>query len=561
MSDKQGKQKTSEEIIEETMKEIRDEMQNEETEFYDEEDDQEILLDKEDAEDVDANNDDDSIYYNDDDFDGESKEELVVDESEEAFEEDEHQSEKKGKGKKIALISLGSIVGLLLTAYLGFSLFFTNHFYFNTEINGVDFSAKGVAAVESYMSKQVEGYQLSIQELNQKTEVIRGSDIDMVYIPGRDVKKALKNQNPFLWFQALYSKDEAKVTIEVDYNKEKLTTVINTLSCMKPENQTESVSATPTFDGNQFVVTPEVVGTKLNNEQFQKAVMDSVGQFRPTVDLQKENCYTLPKFVQDSKEVLAAKDAMNKYMTASITYDFSPAVEVVDKALISGWVGVDANMGVVFNTDAVGAYLQELAGKYNTVGKTRAITTPDGKATQVSGGTYGWKMDYDAELQALIASIQNGEVVSRAPAYAQTAATHAENDWGDTYIEVDLSNQQMWYISGGGVAFQTAVVTGKPDPKHATPEGVFSILEKMRNKVLTGATQADGQPEYKTPVDYWMRVTYTGVGFHDAPWQSSFGGSRYADGYGSHGCINMSPSDAAQLYELIQNGVPVIMHY
>ena len=47
-------------------------------------------------------------------------------------------------------------------------------------------------------------------------------------------------------------------------------------------------------------------------------------------------------------------------------------------------------------------------------------------------------------------------------AYEQRAATHEPQDWGKTFIEVDLSEQYMWYIVDGNVAFETAVVTGKP---------------------------------------------------------------------------------------------------
>lgn len=49
---------------------------------------------------------------------------------------------------------------------------------------------------------------------------------------------------------------------------------------------------------------------------------------------------------KDSKEVQAACDTMNKYLKASITYTMSESV-VVDKTLISTWIGVDDNMNVV----------------------------------------------------------------------------------------------------------------------------------------------------------------------------------------------------------------------
>ena len=234
---------------------------------------------------------------------------------------------------------------------------------------------------------------------------------------------------------------------------------------------------------------------------------------------------------------------------------------VVDKALISTWLAYDDNMQVSLNRDSVREWMRQFGETYDTVGSTRSITTPTGKTTEVSGGTYGWSVDEEAETDALIASIQNGEVISKEPAYEQTAATRGAQDWGTTYVEVDLTTQHMWYIVDGSVAMEADVVTGLPTPERETPAGVYSILEMKRNKTLVGETDpATGKPIYETPVDYWMRVTWSGVGFHDANWQAAFGGSRYQT-HGSHGCINMRPDQAAALYSMLSVGTPVVMHY
>ena len=75
----------------------------------------------------------------------------------------------------------------------------------------------------------------------------------------------------------------------------------------------------------------------------------------------------------------------------------------------------------------------------------------------------------------------------------------------------------MWYVVNGAVQLETDVVTGLPTPERETPTGVYSILEMKRDKVLTGTIDpSTGKPIYQTPVAYWMRVTWTGVGFHDA---------------------------------------------
>ena len=63
-------------------------------------------------------------------------------------------------------------------------------------------------------------------------------------------------------------------------------------------------------------------------------------------------------------------------------------------------------MNVTFNQDAVKAYIQSLADKYNTKGKTRTITTATGNTVTVEGGSYGWKIDQEAEYNALTANIQ-----------------------------------------------------------------------------------------------------------------------------------------------------------
>ena len=76
--------------------------------------------------------------------------------------------------------------------------------------------------------------------------------------------------------------------------------------------------------------------------------------------------------------------------------------------------------------------------------------------------------------------------MTREPAYEKTAASHAAQDWGTTYLEVDLSAQHMWYIVNGAIALETDVVTGLPDAKHATPAGVYSILYTEPDSKLIG---------------------------------------------------------------------------
>lgn len=110
-------------------------------------------------------------------------------------------------------------------------------------------------------------------------------------------------------------------------------------------------------------------------------------------------------------------------------------------------------------------------------------------------------------------------------------------DVGDTYAEVDLSRQKAYFIKNGKVVLESDVVTGNPNKGNATPQGMYSLTYKTRNAVLRGQKKKDGTYSYESPVKYWMPFN-GGIGFHDASWQSSFGGNRYKS-HGSHGCVNM----------------------
>lgn len=489
------------------------------------------------------------------------------DDLEAAFEEEEPRKKnkktrhKRGRNMKKLWIILGCTVAVLVLAYIGVSVFFNSHFLLNTKINGHDFSGKTAADVEAFLKDQVKGYKLTILEKDDKSDTIEGSDISLAYKENDSIVKALGKQNGFLWPASFFSENSSDVTIEVSYDQSALDSKIQSLQAVTAE-QIAAKSAYPTFNGEKYVIEPEVIGTAVDMDALNEKVHQYISEFKTKLDMEKEKCYALPKYTSESEEVKKACDIMNNYSKSSITYTMTET-EVVDKALISTWLSVDDSMNVIFKEDAVRAWLTEFGDKYDTVGTARTITTPTGKVAEVSGGTYGWSIDEDAEFEALTNSIKNGETVSKEPAYYQTAAAHAAADWGNTYAEVDLSAQYMWYIVDGAVVLESDVVTGEPIPEKITPPGVFSILESQRNKTLVGEIEPEtGKPEYETPVNFWMRITWTGIGFHDATWQGAFGGSlNQVAGIGSHGCINMPYDKAEALFSMLAVGTPVIVHY
>ena len=138
------------------------------------------------------------------------------------------------------------------------------------------------------------------------------------------------------------------------------------------------------------------------------------------------------------------------------------------------------------------------------------------------------------------------------PVYTQEAYCRDEGDIGNTYVEISLTNQTMWFYKNGSLIVETPVVTGNPYAGHETPSGgVWSLKGRMRNQTLVGQG-------YASPVDYWMPFN-GGVGIHDMQSRAWFGGTIYL-GSGSHGCVNTPLAAVKLIYDQIEEGVPVIVY-
>jgi lipoprotein-anchoring transpeptidase ErfK/SrfK len=95
-------------------------------------------------------------------------------------------------------------------------------------------------------------------------------------------------------------------------------------------------------------------------------------------------------------------------------------------------------------------------------------------------------------------------------------------------------------------------------PKHPTPIGSFTALEKQSPVIMDSRTIGIplSDPEgYKLTVYDAVRVTWGGVYVHGAPWSTGSQGNANV----SHGCINLSPDNAAWYYDTVSIGDPIIV--
>lgn len=444
------------------------------------------------------------------------------------------------------IIAIGSIILL----YLLCSIYFVNHFFINTKVNGVKLSLKNHSEANDILDKSIENYSIKIVGRDGRSEVINGKDIEIVY-KENDIKKEIKkHQSPIMWISSLITKKEYYLEDIIQYNKDNLSNIVNDLDILT-KDIIEPINAEFKYSDGIYQIEPEVYGNKIDKEKLIKVISENIYRGISIIDLDKNECYENPMYTSTSDKVMETEKLLNKYVSTKIAYLFGENREELDGNTIKDWLSVNENLDVVINEKALNEYISELSSKYNTVGIARSFKTSTGKVVEVEGGYYGWKINSLAEKKLLLEDIKLGASIEKEPIYTQKALYRDGDDVGNTYVEINISRQYLWFYKDGKVVAEGGVVTGDPRKGYSTALGTYMINYKQRDAVLKG-------PGYEAKVNYWMPFNGN-IGIHDASWRYSFGNNTYQNN-GTHGCINSPLNLAKKIYENIEAGTPVICY-
>ena len=440
----------------------------------------------------------------------------------------------------------------LAIIYLSISIYFSNHFYYNSVVNCINVSGQTVKEANNTISSEINEYTLQLHGRENVNDEIKGNDIELSYKSNDDLKKIKKSQNPFTWFLGFFNKNSNLTIDMVSYNESLLDDYIYNLTYFDVGNIVEPKDANFEFKNNKFEITNEVVGTKVNKEVLREKIINAIKNGEHILDLEEENCYENPNYTKDSKEVIDAKDKLNSMIDLTITYDVGDEKEIVDGSIISNWLNVGEDFEINFDKEKIKEYVYKLASKYNTFGGNRDFLTTDGDKIKVSGGNYGWIIDQPKEVDELVKDLKENKSIEREPIYSQTAVSRAKNDIGDTYVEINMTKQHMWFYKNGNLITEGDVVTGNASNNWSTPVGTYRLNYRERNATLVGEN-------YSSPVNFWMPFN-NNIGIHDATWRNEFGGQIYLTN-GSHGCVNAPYAVAETIFNNIEPGTPIICYY
>lgn len=446
---------------------------------------------------------------------------------------------------------LTASAAVLLLVYLGFSFYYNSHYYPGTKIGDLACGGKTASYVEDYNKQAAADYLLTVYDRDENKYHLKGSDFGYQYESTGEEEAILKKQNPFLWPSALFHHSTYTLTSSSTFDADALNDAIDQLDFMSTDAMTAPENAYIKINDDGYDIVPEVSGTTIIPDQVQKEIKDAVEKQETKVTL-SDDCYVAPEVLSTDEGLKATASQLDHYMAAVITYDIEGADETLTAPEILNMLDISDDGTVSVNDDKVAAYVQYLASTYNTYGDKREFKTTLGDVVEVSGGDYGWVVSKSKEAEEIKKDLEAGKPVEREPVYEQTALYPAPDDIGPTYVELDYTNQHMYYYKDGTLVFDSDIVSGKLSNGNGSPDGVYKIVYKQSPSRLVGET-------YDTEVQYFIPYAYN-VGFHDATWQPKFGGDWYLT-HGSHGCINMSLDKVQQFYDMIEVGTPVVAYY
>ena len=449
------------------------------------------------------------------------------------------------------VVLVGAVGGGL---YWHESLKYKTCFLPGTIVDGMDVTGKTAAEVEDAIMEQLKGYKLTITGREDLSESITGEEVGLYAEFDDTLAKAIAAQKPMEWGKYRFGKSVNEVNTDalIRYNDEMLGEAVDSLSCMDKENMREPQDAKISdYTSGGYTIIKEDEGTELLEDKVKEAVAAAVMSLAESVDLEEQGCYVSPSITSEDEALKTACETMNKYVGARITYQFGDKSETLSGDEIHNWLTVNGT-SVRINEGKATEYVKKLAASYDTAYKAKSLKTSYGKTVSITGGSYGYKINQAKEAATLVSLIKNGEQTSREPEYSQKGASRTGNDYGNTYVEINLTAQHLYFYVKGKLVVQSDFVSGNAAKGWSTPAGAYSITYKQRNATLKGQG-------YATPVSYWMPFN-GGIGLHDANWRKTFGGTIYKTN-GSHGCVNLPPAVAKTIYENISAGDPVLCYH
>lgn len=464
---------------------------------------------------------------------------------------------RKNKFAKYFALTAAVMVGVCALSYCCYGYIrYNNRFLPETFAEGINCGNMSAERFSDELINKINEYSFDVKKNGEIIDTIKLSDIGGE--PSKDIddkiSDAIDSQNKLSWgLRYISSPLEVELGELITINDEKFNAFIEQSKGYNLPATIANKAQSVEFKEGKFVVGDAVYGDEIDKDAYKIKVKENMLLLNKEMELRESECYTKPKNSGDRTKYEEACNKANEllnYGSLTIKADGlndNLVKEIADNALI-----IDDSYNVTFNEYSIKSAVDAIIAKYNTSGGVNKFKTSHGTVVEVKGGDYGSSLSANDLADKAIEAFLNKGTVEAVAKYSQNVLDPNVKGIGESYIEVDLTNQYVYVYIDGNLVVETPCVTGLPTAARTTPQGIYMLKNKMMDVPLVG-------DNYVTPVKYWMPFN-GGIGLHDAVWQSKFGGTIYKS-KGSHGCVNLPMDKAAEIYKNAIVKMPVICYY
>ena len=167
---------------------------------------------------------------------------------------------KKHKARRVVLASLTGAGIALIGVYVGFSIYYNNHYFPHTTIGDIPCGNQTANYVESQNIDNASDYLLTLYDRKGTKFHLAGMDFSYSYDATGEEASILSHQNNFLWPVEIFRKHTYELDRSFTYDSDKFQKLIDALDIFQKDYIEEPQNAYIDITDNDYKVVDEVEG-------------------------------------------------------------------------------------------------------------------------------------------------------------------------------------------------------------------------------------------------------------------------------------------------------------
>lgn len=312
---------------------------------------------------------------------------------------------------KIVGIFAGSLVAIIVIAFVVYSLVFKSRIYYGLHTGNLKYSYQTKEQVLSDLKSSSDDFLKQDIQLTygDKKYQLKSAEISLAYNPESSADNvynyARSNNLDDYWKRLKAVFVHQNIAAVYTYNTEALTAKINSIA--KELDQPEKDYSLSISGSQVTLLTDRAPGKRLSQDQLRSDIFSRFDQLQ-SKDISLVVVDKIPQVSLESAE-LAKKQAEAILAAGSLTLTYQTQQFTVDINSLGGWITTIAdgtNLLVDFDRDKINAYLQTISPLINSQPQDAMLAVVNGVVTVTQQSSNGVAVDYDATIAKVLAALR-----------------------------------------------------------------------------------------------------------------------------------------------------------